>query len=379
MVEARMHFDVAVAGGSIAGLCVGNALLNAGFDVQIFERSPGRLSSRGAGIVVQPELLGLLSTINAPELATTSCSIRRTLSGPSGNARTMSMPQRFTSWEAIYAALSAVFPKERYYEGVALEIDHSVSSGVMARVGDRTISADVLIAADGFRSAARHRFAPETTTKYAGYIAWRGVVDEAELPSSLTSFFDDTFTFCNVADGGHALCYFIPGDGLSTERGTRRLNWVWYVTIAEGATLDALMTDRDGNRRDAAVPEGWVNEQALIDLRQATNALDPRFAELVNGTKQPFIQSIVDVAPPAMVFGRVCLLGDAAFVVRPHTAAAAAKAAADSTALVRALRASAPDYDRGLAAWERQQMAVGNQLVDYGVRLGEGSRKFGVR
>ena len=49
--------EIAVAGGSIAGLSAGAALRTAGFDVHVFERSPGRLTSRGAGIVVQPELL----------------------------------------------------------------------------------------------------------------------------------------------------------------------------------------------------------------------------------------------------------------------------------------------------------------------------------
>ena len=48
-------------------------------------------------------------------------------------------------------------------------------------------------------------------------------------------------------------------------------------------------------------------------------------------TPDPFVQTIVDVVVPRTVFGRVCLLGDAAFVVRPHTAGATAKAARDAT------------------------------------------------
>ena len=61
--------------------------------------------------------------------------------------------------------------------------------------------------------------------------------------------------------------------------------------------------------------------------------LHPQFAELVQATPDPFVQVIVDVAVPRMAFGRVCLVGDAAFVVRPHTAAATAKAAADAATL----------------------------------------------
>ena len=373
------HVEVAVAGGSIAGLCAGNALSTAGFDVHVFERSAGRLTSRGAGIVVQPELLGLLTAVDAPPLATTGCTIRRTVAGTSGEVQEMPMPQRFTSWEAIYTSLSGAFPKERYHAGAELAVVETHTEGVRAKVNGADLDAQLFVAADGFRSATRARHAPETIARYAGYVAWRGVVDEADLPGELVGFFDDAFSFCNLGDGGHALCYLIPGDGLGTEPGARRLNWVWYVTVDEGPALDSIMTDRDGCRRDAAVPQGLVGDDALQDLHRRTAGLDRRFADLVHATPEPFIQSIIDVAPPAMTFGRVCLIGDAAFVVRPHTAAAAAKAATDASALARVLRANAPDIDRGLAAWQSQQLPMGRELVNYGVMLGKRSQQRGAR
>lgn len=364
---------VAIAGGSIAGLCAGNALLAAGHDVHVFERSATRLTSRGAGIVVQPDLLALLARADAPPLAMTECSARKTYSGVSGGVQVMHMPQQFTSWEAIHTSLFSAFPAERYHANAALEIDVVKPDGVVANVSGQTVNAGFLVAADGFRSATRTALAPDTISRYAGYIAWRGVVDEADLPDELVAFFDDSFSFCEAEDGGHALCYLIPGEGGSTTKGTRRLNWVWYVTVPEGDGLDAVMTDNAGHRRNAAVPAGYINEAAVADLHRRTAMLEPHFAELVGATPGPFIQSILDVAPPEMVFGRVCLLGDAAFVVRPHTAAATAKAAADASALADAIRDFAPNLDDGLAAWNRQQVAVGKRLVNYGVMLGERS------
>ena len=369
------HLEVAVAGGSIAGLCAGNALLSAGFDVHVFERSPHRLSSRGAGIVVQPELLGLIAAVDAQPLATTSCSVRRTDVASTGQTETMRMPQRFTSWEAIYTSLRSHFPDDRYHSGHDLTLEAQSAAGVSIVVDDDRIDAGLLIAADGIRSRFRAALAPDTLTRYAGYVAWRGVVDEADLDPELVDRFDDTFSFCQTRGGGHALCYFIPGSGLATERGERRLNWVWYIPADEGPALDALMTDRSGQRRDASVPQGEISDQARDFLFARTGTLTEAFAKLVEATPDPFIQSIIDVAPPGMVFGRVCLIGDAAFVVRPHTAAAAAKAAADSMALARALRGADGDFGRGLSAWERQQTAVGRQLLDYGVMLGERSQK----
>lgn len=371
--------EIAVAGGSIAGLCAGNALAAAGFDVHIFERATSRLASQGAGIVVQPELLALLKAIDAPPLATTGCTFRQTIAGARGDIQKRHMAQRFTSWEAIYASLSGAFSDNRYHLGTMLELVEAHADGVHAKANSTSVDARLYIAADGYRSATRAHFAPETMSRYAGYIAWRGVVDEADLQNDLIDFFDDTFSFCNLDDGGHALCYFIPGNELGSEPGRRRLNWVWYVTIGEEAAFHAIMTDRDGRHRDAAVPQGLVSNDALQDLHDRVGGLDRRFAELVLATSEPFIQSIVDIAPPAMTFGRVCLIGDAAFVVRPHTAAAAAKAAGDASALANALRSHAPDIDSGLAAWQQQRLPAGRELVNHGVMLGERSRQRGTR
>jgi 2-polyprenyl-6-methoxyphenol hydroxylase-like FAD-dependent oxidoreductase len=362
---------VAVAGGSIAGLCAGNALLAAGHDVHVFERSATRLTSRGAGIVVQPDLASLLKRAGTPPLAMTHCTTRKNFSGRGGPAQLLHMPQQFTSWEAIFASLSGAFPAERYHAGMELEIAEATANGVTLRANRETLTADLLIAADGFRSETRARFAPETISRYAGYIAWRGVADETDLPDTLVAFFDDNFCFCDVGDGGHALCYLIPGEGGSTARGTRRLNWVWYVTVPEGESLNAVMTDGAGRQRHASVPVGHVNATALNDLHRRAESLERHFADLVRATPEPFIQSILDVAPPEMVFGRICLLGDAAFVVRPHTAAATAKAAAEASALAASLKDFAPNIDQGLAVWNRQQVSSGRRLVDYGVMLGE--------
>jgi 2-polyprenyl-6-methoxyphenol hydroxylase-like FAD-dependent oxidoreductase len=71
-----------------------------------------------------------------------------------------------------------------------------------------------------------------------------------------------------------------------------------------------------------------------------------------------------------MVFGRVLLLGDAAFIVRPHTAAATAKAAADAMELAASLMRRDRVSD-ALADWQRSRVAAGLSLTDYGIALGE--------
>jgi 2-polyprenyl-6-methoxyphenol hydroxylase-like FAD-dependent oxidoreductase len=102
---------------------------------------------------------------------------------------------------------------------------------------------------------------------------------------------------------------------------------------------------------------------------RARRELHPKLAELVGATPDPFLQTIVDVLVPRMVFGRVCLLGDAAFVARPHTAGGTAKAARDAAALAAELRRT--DVDAALAGYERAQLEYGRDLTRYGVALGE--------
>jgi 2-polyprenyl-6-methoxyphenol hydroxylase-like FAD-dependent oxidoreductase len=84
MSGAEGPLRIAVAGGSIGGLCAGVTLRAAGFDVQVYERVSGPMETRGAGIVVQGELIDLLRTHDAGALPTTRCTVRRYLSPEGG-------------------------------------------------------------------------------------------------------------------------------------------------------------------------------------------------------------------------------------------------------------------------------------------------------
>ena len=242
---------------------------------------------------------------------------------------------------------------------------------VRARIDGRgVVEADVLVAADGAQSLTRRHFLPDLSSTYAGYVAWRGTLDETDAPPDLVRFFDDAFTFCEARSAGHILVYFIPGDGGDTTPGRRRLNWVWYVGVNE-ADLPRILVDRDGRQHHASLPFGSTPDSAVRDLRDlARREVHPMLAALVAATRQPFLQTIVDVAPMRTVFARVCLLGDAAFVVRPHTAGATAKAARDAVTLARALKRAERNVDAGLSSFEEMQIEFGRGLVDYGVALG---------
>src|SRR6202171_1884676 len=371
MSGAEGPLRIAVAGGSIGGLCAGRALRGVGFDVQVYERVSGPMETRGAGIVVQSELIELLRTHGADVLPTTQCKVRRYLSPEGGEGKVQRAPQDFTSWEAIYRTLAAAFPSDRYHRGATLTDFGNGDGAEGAHIdGHGDIEADVLVAADGAQSPTRRRFLPALNSTYAGYVAWRGTLDEADAPPDLVRFFDDAFTFSEARSAGHILVYFIPGDGADTTSGKRRLNWVWYVGVGE-ADLARILVDRDGRQPHASLPFRGTPDSAICALRDlARREVHPMLAALVAATPQPFLQTIVDVVPARQVCGRVCLLGEAAFVVRPHTAGATAKAARDAMTLARALKRAGRNIDAGLSGFEEMQIEFGRGLVDYGVALG---------
>jgi 2-polyprenyl-6-methoxyphenol hydroxylase-like FAD-dependent oxidoreductase len=232
---SKPPLKLAVAGGSIGGLCAGVALHGIGADVQVYERQPGPMETRGAGIVVQDDLTSLLRQHNAPELPTTGCSIRRYLDSEGGDGQVQPMPQRFTSWEAIYQTLRATFPEGRYHMGAPMTGFEQANGAVTVLIEGRDpLTCDVLVCADGAGSQSRQRLLPLETPRYAGYVAWRGTLDEAAAPPHLVSFFGDAFTFSEARSGGHMLAYLIPGEHADPSPGKRRLNWVWYVHADQG-------------------------------------------------------------------------------------------------------------------------------------------------
>jgi 2-polyprenyl-6-methoxyphenol hydroxylase-like FAD-dependent oxidoreductase len=357
-------------GGSVGGLCAGIVLRGIGCAVNIYERSTGPMTSRGAGILVQHELTALLRAHGAPALPMTRTATRRYLLPDGGVQSETPMPQHFTSWDALHQTLRATFPREAYHlDAPVIDFTDDGRQVTVAFANREAATANLLVCADGARSESRQRLLPDVRRRYAGYIAWRGTLEESKAPAGIIDAFNDAFSFCDARSGGHILSYFIPGENAAVDEGQRRLNWVWYVHADEVTDLPILLRDTNGEQRDSSVPPGYVTTDLIDALNAAAGReLHPRFAQLVHATEEPFIQAIQDVIVPRMVFGRTCLLGDAAFVVRPHTAGATAKAAADASALGAAL--AEMDLAPGLAHWERRQLEFGTRLTQYGVSLG---------
>jgi 2-polyprenyl-6-methoxyphenol hydroxylase-like FAD-dependent oxidoreductase len=133
--------------------------------------------------------------------------------------------------------------------------------------------------------------------------------------------------------------------------------------------LRRLLTDTTGHLHALGIPPPLVRPEVIAELREAAcSLLPPQLDEVVSLTPRPFLQPIYEVETPHMVRGRVALLGDAAFLARPHVAAGVTKAAQDAMALAHALQSN--DVDSGLAQFEAARSGINRQVMQRGRDLG---------
>jgi 2,6-dihydroxypyridine 3-monooxygenase len=371
---------VVVMGGSVGGLTAALVLRDAGCDVRVYERSSAALQARGAGIAALEATLRYLAERGGRPV-TDVCSSTgwiRFLRADGSTEHEQRHRYLFSSWNTIYRSLLELFDPDRYLLGREVTGFSQDTDSVRVTLDDGTSTeAGLLVCADGVSSLARAQLLPGITPAYAGYVAWRGTRPERDLPAGVRERLGDAITY-QVLPGSHILVYPIPGlDGAVTP-GERLVNFVWYVNVAAGQPLEDLMTGRDGVRRAVSLPPGAATDAAVGAMREAAAAtLAPPIAEVVTAVAEPFVQVVYDIAVPRMAFGRACLLGDAAFAVRPHAAAGTAKAAADGWALAAALTAADGDVPAALASWERSQLALGQALLARCREIGDSSQSGG--
>lgn len=367
---------VSVVGGSLGGLSAAALFAHHGFDVTVYERSPVELAQRGAGIGLMHETSRFLTDIGGVEIddisiLTTSI---RYVNRSGAVVHDQDHEYRFSSWNTIYQQLLSTIKPSIYKLGHEM-VDWTINdtSATVTFANGHSATSDLLVFADGVHSISRPRLLPERSPRYAGYVAWRGMVHESQLSKNALSALDDAITYA-LFSNSHILVYPIPGLDGSVRRGERLFNFVWYRNYSEGSDLIDLMTDIDGVERDISLPPGAVRSVHVDEMRATAIARLPGMvAEVVCKTDQPFIQVVYDLSIPRMVFGRSCLIGDAAFLARPHAAAGTAKAADDAWSLVEACL-NHRSLDDALRAWEAKQLAVGQQLCERTERIGRRSQ-----
>ena len=361
-----------VVGGSVGGLAAALLLRRIGWRVDVYERSSEELSSRGAGILTHPELLAALDKagVGSHDVGV-PIDGRVTFNVDGSVAGVHDMPQITSSWDVLYQRMLGGLPEGAYHPGRPLvDVDARPDGATAVFADGGRADGDLLVGCDGVRSTVRALAAPDTRAQYAGYVAWRGMVPEREASEGTRRLLGDRLSFC-LPRGEQFLSYPIAGEGGRLELGDRRLNWVWYRQAASGGAFEALFTDREGGRHDVSMPPDRVRPDIVAAMRADSRAeLPAPYRELVALTPKPFLQAIYDLDSREIAFGRVVVMGDAAFVARPHTGFGVTKAVGDAVALADALGAADGDIDAGIAAWRAVRLPFGHAMVARGRRLG---------
>jgi 2-polyprenyl-6-methoxyphenol hydroxylase-like FAD-dependent oxidoreductase len=161
------------------------------------------------------------------------------------------------------------------------------------------------------------------------------------------------------------LCYQVPAKDLS--RAGRDWNYVWYRPVTEAQLAD-FCTDAGGKCHGTGIAPPLIRPDVTGYIkREARELLPPHLAVLID-VSQPFFQAIFDIESPRLTVGRVALLGDAAFVARPHVGMGVTKGALDALCLYNSLANS--DIPSALQRYDRLRSEFGRRCVARARRLG---------
>lgn len=336
---------VVVVGGGIGGLTAAIALQRAGIEADVYERAAA-LGEVGAGI-------GLMANgVRALELLGLGTAVRsHGLSGAQGGLRTwegktlIAVPtdefsQRFGGMAVMHradllAALARELDPARLHpdrECVGFEEDaHGITAAFRRGEAAR---GDVLIGADGLRSAIRTQLFGNHRPRYAGYTAWRAVVP-----------FEHAGLSWGESWGRGRRFGIVP----MTES---RVYWFATSNAREGEN------DPKGGRKANLLRlfRGWHEPiEAVIEASQESSILR---------------NDIYDLNPLAgWSRGRVTLLGDAAHPMTPNLAQGACQAIEDAVVLAVCLKRPA-DAAFGLASYEQRRIPRVRGIVLQSRRFG---------
>lgn len=360
-----------VIGASMAGLFATALLRRAGWDAQVYERAPAELFGRGAGIATHDELLQTLELSGAALHDLGITVEERVAIDRNGDVlERLPFKQIFTSWDRLHQIMRATVPDDAHHLDHNLVAIEQTTKGVTARFANgRAEHGDILIGADGYRSVVRQHVRPDVRPIYAGYVIWRGVAEESDVPAAAHRAIFDKLAF-HLPPHNKVIGYPIAGSDNDLRAGHRRFNWVWYRPLP-GPLLPDMLRDEDGVDYELSIPPPKVRQELIDQLRRAGQQfLPPAFSGILSRIKRPFFTPIYDFITPKLAFGRVALIGDAAALARPHIGMGVSKAASDAVALSECLAQPNIPVAEALARFNDIRLPVSEKTVRRGRDLG---------
>ena len=366
-----MKPSATIIGGSMAGLFAATALSKKGWDISVHEKVPVPLSGRGAGIATYDELADLVfkATNNNNVLGTTAKSrVSLDINGKIINS--YDYPQVYTSWQYLFSILREQISNDDYFMGDdCIKIEQNEDKAIAFFENGKKKETDLIIVANGIKSELRTYVDNKAYPQYAGYVGWRGVVNEEEISKKSLETLSNYFIVV-LPYNQQIASYPIAGEGKNPFKiGERRINWIWYKPVPQNS-LQEILLGKSGQQFEDGIPPNEIREEIVNDLfKEAEEKLPPQLVELVKITKQPLIQPIFDLQSMKMKNGRVVTIGDAAFTARPHVGMGVTKAAMDAFTLSEYLEDSSNLDD--LDKWEHSRLKESQFIVNRSRKLGQ--------
>ncbi len=339
MKPGKTH--VLIAGGGIGGMAAALALLQRGFDVDIYEQA-GEMREIGAGIQISPngnralDSLGVFQGLKALSCPTEGKEVRHWQSGKTWKLFDLG-GESIRKYGFPYMTVYRPDLLQVMVEGVlrhkpgAIHLGKRVARMAQQDAAVRLTFEDgssarggVLIGADGVHSAVRRALFGEDTVKFSGMAAWRALLPMKSLPSHMARMVATNW----IGPGGHVVHYPL-----------QRGEVMNFVGTLEGATWDGPPWTAAATVADcAAAFAGW-NADVLAMIERAPSVL--KWAMLV----RDFLDT--------WTVGRASLLGDACHPTLPFLAQGAVMAIEDGVVLARCLDA----YDDAGVALQKYEQA----------------------
>lgn len=342
---------VIVAGGGIGGMTAALALLQRGFDVELYEQAP-EIAEVGAGIQISPNGNRTLDALGVFEsLKDLSCDPERKEFrlwntgepwpmfnlGPLAVERygypylTVYRPDLLDTLRgAVHAADPDAIRLGSRVSGVGQDDEQA---WIELEDGTRAVG-DVVIGADGWRSVVRDTLWGPSAPDFSGMVAWRGLIPMDQLPERLRSWVGTTW----IGPGGHAVHYPLHNGTLMN-----------FVATIEGKDWTAQGASAKGTVEECLADfEGWHEDvQTMIRL-------SPQLMKWALVSGEPI---------PHWGQGRITLLGDACHATLPFLAQGAVHSIEDGLVIARALEAHGADPQDALVRYEKARIDRTSRMV----------------
>lgn len=341
-----------VVGAGIGGLTAAAALRRAGIDVVLCERGP-ELRAAGFGLSVQSNAMNALRTLDLgidEELLRVGGQARSfTFRRPDGSDlrrvdvaaidAELGAPAVAVSRKSLHDVLLAACGEDLRVELGADAVGFTeTADAVQVEFADgRSLSADVLVGADGINSAIRAQLHGSQPPRPGKFVCWLALVPFAHPaiePGASIHYWGRGMRF-GIHDIGHGNVYW----------------WATMTTTAEQAA-------------------DW--RHGKDDLLRRFASWAPEITDIITATPESDILALpAQDRPPLTAWGRgrVTLLGDAAHPMLPSLGQGANSAIEDAVVLAHAL-ATHDAAETALRVYEQRRIPRTTMLVD-------GSRKLG--